>query len=517
MAVATAVELQHSGSGLVPSHGAAGGSGSGSRCGDGGAGRRFAGKQWSAGSWGSTACPSSSGRGCRSSAATTDGRWNLLTSPPLGWEPHELRVDRPHSNACLASLLHGDGPEYFAYACVLGRRLRDEAAPHGPDRVLLCGPGSCCDRSLARQALREAGWTHLLPVEPIAAEHLDKSRTKRHALVFTKLRVLELPYDRVLLLDLDLLPRTGVDMAELLQIEAPAAKYHCASYQGPEPEHGELIPLDLRDGFCWSPNAGVMRLDPLPQLRDRMDQVLEMVREVSKRWQPTFLPEQYFLAERLDNWRHLSSPWNWEVWPQFEDPKHTHPLLEAREEAKRQGWACYQPEKITGEMVNRIAKVWHYSGTGETAPWLFMDLHGPEEVQDVVAHLFRARDPGSVVARALAEWRRAFDELLAEACRGASGTKAPAIAEVLQLVYTQLAERAWQGRSVQWKCDACMEYRSSVRELDDIPYQGRYCSAKWRGLSWACADCIVDRIRTAGDKECYCSSTQWRDCSWHWH
>ena len=35
------------------------------------------------------------------------------------------------------------------------------------------------------------------------AEHLDKTKAKRHALFFTKLRVLELPYRMALLLDIE--------------------------------------------------------------------------------------------------------------------------------------------------------------------------------------------------------------------------------------------------------------------------------------------------------------------------
>ena len=192
----------------------------------------------------------------------------------------EQQPEPPRSDAAFASLLHGDGPEYFAYACVLGRRLRDEAGSNSPDRVLLCGPGACTSSASSRKALRQAGWTHLLAVEPMEAEHLDRTKTKRHALVFTKLRVLEVPYDRVLLLDLDLLPRAGVNMAELLKVKAPAGKYHCTAYQGPEPDHGCEIPESLRTWHYWSPNAGVMRLDPLATLECRKKLVATMVQEV---------------------------------------------------------------------------------------------------------------------------------------------------------------------------------------------------------------------------------------------
>ena len=114
-----------------------------------------------------------------------------------------------------------------------------------------------------------------MPVSPISAAHLDKTRAKRHALVFTKLRVLELPYARVLLLDLDLLPRAageGEGLDQLLRVPAPAAKYCCAE-EPPGLRHGEVMPVDNRGDCWWSPNAGVMRLDPLPSLPDRLAQV----------------------------------------------------------------------------------------------------------------------------------------------------------------------------------------------------------------------------------------------------
>jgi len=306
-----------------------------------------------------------------------DRRWNVLDKLREGWDAWEHQPEPPRNDAALASLLHGDGPEYFAYACVLGRRLRDEAGSNAPDRVLLCGPGACTSSASSRKALRQAGWTHLLPVEPIEAEHLDKTKTKRHALVFTKLRVLEVPYERVLLLDLDLLPRAGVDMAELLKIKAPAGKYHCNAYQGPEPDHGCEIPERLRTSMhCWSPNAGVMRFDPLATLECRKKLVATMVKEVSERSQATYLPEQYYLAEMVSGWRHISSEWNWEVWPEWEDPRKTHPAREARSEAKRQGssW-MYGRRSPHGSSSSSYARVWHFSGTGETSPFYFMHLN----------------------------------------------------------------------------------------------------------------------------------------------
>ena len=170
--------------------------------------------------------------------------WSLPPSTPDGWEDDEIEPAQPSSRECFAALFHGDKDEYFCCACVLSRRLVE--GPDGNvDRVLLCGPGRFTRDPAARRALRAAGWNRLLPVVPVHAAHLDRTRAKRHELVFTKLRVLELPYERVLLLDLDLLPRCGAAAASsfssssalrggepglsaLFAVRAPAAKHHGA-------------------------------------------------------------------------------------------------------------------------------------------------------------------------------------------------------------------------------------------------------------------------------------------------
>mmetsp|Transcript_38482 Transcript_38482/g.97645 ORF Transcript_38482/g.97645 Transcript_38482/m.97645 type:complete len:535 (-) Transcript_38482:109-1713(-) len=438
-----------------------------------------------------------------------DRRWNVLDKLREGWDAWEHQPEPPRSDAALASLLHGDGPEYFAYACVLGRRLRDEAGSNAPDRVLLCGPGACTSSASSRKALRQAGWTHLLPVEPIEAEHLDKTKTKRHALVFTKLRVLEVPYERVLLLDLDLLPRAGVDMAELLKIIAPAGKYHCNAYQGPEPDHGCEIPERLRTSMhCWSPNAGVMRFDPLATLECRKKLVATMVKEVSERSQATYLPEQYYLAEKVSGWRHISSEWNWEVWPEWEDPRKTHPAREARSEAKRQGssW-MYGRRSPHGSSSSSYARVWHFSGTGETSPFYFMHLNlSADKVHEEAQRFFKHRDKSGMVAEALREWTDALSNLL-------RGAEASDLRCTLQAAVELLSQRALQERARGWICDGCKELRLNVRHLPDVPYGGKYCSLGWSELNWACADCVVQRLRDTR-LECRCSRGVCKRCGW---
>ena len=82
-----------------------------------------------------------------------------------------------------------------------------------------------------------------------------------------------LPYEKVLLLDVDLLPRDDVDLGELFHVSAPAGKYHNSFNAVRPPEHGHLIEGELVDAQWWCPNAGVMRLDPLPTLKARLAQV----------------------------------------------------------------------------------------------------------------------------------------------------------------------------------------------------------------------------------------------------
>ena len=52
----------------------------------------------------------------------------------------------------------------------------------------------------------------------------------------------------------------------------------------------------------------------------------------------------------------------------------------------------------SGERILRDVRIWHFSGSWRTAPWM----------------RFRARDPAGIFAIAHFEWRSALDELLAE-------------------------------------------------------------------------------------------------------
>ena len=88
--------------------------------------------------------------------------------------------------------------------------------------MLLLGPGWFSESQDSRNALELVGWT-LKTVDLIDKPHLDKTGSKRHRLVFMKLWALELSYTHVLFLDLDLLPRSNTNLAELFNIQAVLA------------------------------------------------------------------------------------------------------------------------------------------------------------------------------------------------------------------------------------------------------------------------------------------------------
>merc|ERR1712083_466749 len=104
-----------------------------------------------------------------------------------------------------------------------------------------------------------------------------------------------------------------------------------------------------------------------------------MVDDVIQREGASFLPEQYYLAEKMPHWRHIGKCWNWEVWPEWDDPGMTHPAPEACRTARQQGWAGYYVGTGTSDVpeasdVLTEVKVWHFSGSWDTAPWMFQNL-----------------------------------------------------------------------------------------------------------------------------------------------
>lgn len=424
-----------------------------------------------------------------------DDIWVLPSSCPEGWCKEDLCLTPPRSRSCFAALIHGDRPEYFAYASVLGHRLR-QLSP-GPDTVLLCGPGAICAEATARASLRSAGWDHLLPVILISTPFLDKSNTKRHASVFTKFHVFCLPYEQVLLLDVDLLPRHGTDLSALFAVAAPAGKYHCARYRGPQPEHNKLIPDNLMDDHWWCPNAGVLRLDPLPTRAERERQLVQMVKEINDWDYPSFLPEQYFLAQHFRSWpwRHIGQNWNYEVWFEWDVPRASANVDDAIKESNQyldQHGRSLLYSSSDAERIRKQVLVWHFSGTADTQPWMFLDIANAEEVREFASKVwFAARDPGGVLAAAVAEWREALDELLSsKPSRG----ELCALRVAVEILASQTAMRRRRrfNDSPRW-CDACGEERCNVEWV----CEGLAAALGEPLLVSACAECLVQRLRLA--------------------
>ena len=337
----------------------------------------------------------------------------LLSSKPAfdpSWSSsHEhlsIEGDRPNRfhpppprihTVAFTALLHGDADDYSIFALVLAGQLRQYSA--NADRVLLLGPSVFRDSLGSRKALSLAGWTHLLGVEAINTPHLDKTGSKRHRYVFTKLRALELPYEHVLLLDLDLLPRNGTDLTPLFNVQAPAGKYHISGYEATPValEHGKPVPQEARNG-CWCTNAGVLRLDPKTTAAARLVDISEILEDLQRgdELEPTYLPEQYYLAQKLHGWHHISYFYNHEV--------------------GLEGMPFDSAVRPPGQLwdIPSNSKVWHYSGKCGMQPWMFLDFAEPSEIQEWLVQHYNSLDPGGIVATAFSEWFSSLQDLLNE-------------------------------------------------------------------------------------------------------
>ncbi|CAK0899223.1 unnamed protein product, partial [Prorocentrum cordatum] len=253
-----------------------------------------------------------------------DGRWRALGAAelPPGWATEEAEPEPPGSEACFAALLHGDCDQWLAYACVLGRRLK-ETSP-GPDRAARRAQGLSPARS------RSPG--------PVQISALGTAEFRRASFASGP-RVIA--------------AATAHSAGDVLRASARgrrSAKHLVLS---------TVLGAKVR----------------MPQ--DRVAQVEAMVQEVQTRDVATYLPEQYYLAERIADWTNLGSAWNWEVWPEWDDPGFLVPRAKALRQAREGGWSGYYVAGSTPspQAVLQQVRVWHFSGNGvdETAPWWFQD------------------------------------------------------------------------------------------------------------------------------------------------
>eukprot|EP00419_Tripos_fusus_P054648 CAMPEP_0172808686 /NCGR_PEP_ID=MMETSP1075-20121228/7836_1 /TAXON_ID=2916 /ORGANISM="Ceratium fusus, Strain PA161109" /LENGTH=650 /DNA_ID=CAMNT_0013647869 /DNA_START=83 /DNA_END=2033 /DNA_ORIENTATION=- len=315
-----------------------------------------------------------------------------LLSCSCSWSPERKRHSRAY-----CSLLHGSDNHFFVYALILGFRLKI-LCPDA-DRVLLCAGRWWKDRA-ARTAL-SCVYTCIRHVQLIHAP--KASSVARHNRVFSKIQALRLPYRKLVFLDLDLVPRA--DLSALFDVQAPAGMHHGDRRSGKPLQHGQPIAPEC-DGW-WCVNAGVLRLDPGPTRQARRQNVASLVDDVRRiRW-PTALPEQYFLAGRMEGWRHLDPRWNMEVGPHYDDPGFTWPRTQAR-----QASAVPRGQLWLGQAVEDV-RVFHFSGT-KLHPWWYVDL-SPQAAFDEASALWYHRDPRRLIATAIFEWRLALDATMTAA------------------------------------------------------------------------------------------------------
>ena len=144
----------------------------------------------------------------------------------------------------------------------------------------------------------------------------------RFSYVFTKLRALGLTeFDKVLVLDTDLLIKSNID--DLFLLRAPAAMKRGDSYQY---KHGERIDGSRffngaeQHGYRWNQvggiNAGVMLLRPDVQVMH------QMFREIEDQFHPEHIPgsgpEQDYLSRFYANeWTHISIENNFQLHQMF--------------------------------------------------------------------------------------------------------------------------------------------------------------------------------------------------------
>ena len=289
-----------------------------------------------------------------------------------------------HKDRCAyVTLLYGPMCHtYFLGALVLGWGLQMYGGA-SPERVLL-HTSDVPVRYVS--ALGLAGWTckQVEYLSGVAGCLFHSWRRSRFVDVFTKLRALQLStFDRVLLLDLDLLirapdpmpmamdvpgapgPASQLGLESIFELRPPAAMKR----SNPVPNHGDLVtyaeiwghptrrrtdelPLHQQASGI---NAGVMLLQP-------DDAVFAQVEAEIRDWYHpehygTYMPEQEYLGRlfgTFDQWTHVSCRFNFEV---DKNERIPHDFTEAHE-AIRAGGA-------TGHAG---AAVLHYSGIG-VKPW----------------------------------------------------------------------------------------------------------------------------------------------------
>ena len=256
--------------------------------------------------------------------------------------------------------LWGASAQYMVGAMVLGASIRKTGSKH--DRVCLYTEDVPPEYI---QRLSKLWNCRLMSHVDVAMDKLSfPDNEERFAKVFTKLRGLGLTeYEKVLMMDIDLLVRSNID--DLFELPAPAALRRGMNEWG-QCKHGQ--PVDGRSFFLgedksmprWSwgqgtgINAGVMLWQPNQEVLD------QMLAEVSEPNHPEHVkgngPEQDYLSRY---W--ADSPWTY-IGPQYNFQLH-------------QMFFALHPDRVQyAERANllqnpREIRVVHFSGKPTAKPW----------------------------------------------------------------------------------------------------------------------------------------------------
>ena len=308
------------------------------------------------------------------------------------------------------ALLHGSSQHFFLYALVLGHRLKKLDADIS--RVLLLGrpfPGTPAPFVEGTYMKCLSALWDVQVVDLVDGLEADKSPSKRHRFVFTKLRAFEVPFKRTLFIDLDTLVRKS--LKPLFEVKAPAGLYHGLRCYRDMLQHGAPIDEKFLEGCCV--NAGLMRVDPP---KDTQSLLYDMLNDVAKLDYQTYLPEQYYLTQKFVGWTHISVAWNCEVHPcmyvntrKILDPessaesRHEHFLSWA--EMPKDWWLLGTNQEELEKNVN----MFHFSGRN-LEPWWFLHHSATTSNADLIGQ-YLERDFRGMLALAVSEWLQAVDDL----------------------------------------------------------------------------------------------------------
>ena len=383
------------------------------------------------------------------------------------------------------ALLYGSRPEFLVCACLVGQRLQ-RFCPNDCDRVLLLTSDCAFLKAKTLRVLRQFWKIRIVQ----AISMTNATKTKRHELAFTKLHALSVKAQKIVFLDLDILVRSE-RVTELFDVEAPAGMYHGRDGSTCNLHHGSVIDSGALSAGCV--NTGVLRVDPPETQQQRNALTIDLKKQAARipKSEATFLPEQYFLAQKLPGpWRHISPIWNWEVGPDIEiTPQRI----------------CFHKIGAWSDIKFQDIVIVHFSGL-RILPWHYMDL-SLDEVKQAVQQRLGWQDTKGRVAQAVSEWCSAVHGLFTLACDNAFGSETKArdwklVRSVLRVAIEQLRTSAQTNR--EWLSSTCSKCALSRME-----------TFFWRQSEWWCAGCVLRyhqlRIETLTEGNTFTLNGRWLD------